>query len=114
MNKYYIYKKVSDFKFMAKAIIVIITALILIFTASHIVSSKQNSSKTFETTNIIYKSVYINNDDTLWSIADKYYTDEFGSVRDYVNEIKRCNSLSSNTIYAGRYIVVPVYINPLY
>lgn len=61
--------------------------------------------------NISYISVPITTNDTLWSIADKYYSDEFGTIRDYVKEIKRCNSLKSDNIYAGRYIVVPVIYN---
>lgn len=55
-------------------------------------------------------SVYIETDDTLWSIAYKYYSEEFGSIEDYIKEIKKCNSLKSDAIYAGRHIIVPVYI----
>lgn len=113
MKKYYIYKKISNFNFITKFLIVIMIAIILIFVTSHIVSSKQNSSKAPVTGDITYKSVYINVDDTLWSIADRYYTEEFGSISDYINEIKRCNSLSSDAIYAGKYIVVPVYNNTM-
>lgn len=60
---------------------------------------------------ICYLSVPISNQDTLWSIAEEYYTEEFGSVKNYIKEIKECNSLSSDAIYAGNHIIVPVYDN---
>lgn len=61
-----------------------------------------------ETGSINYISVLVTSDDTLWSIADRYYSDEFGTVKDYIKEIKRCNVLKSDNIYAGRHIIVPV------
>ncbi|MCI9077856.1 MAG: LysM peptidoglycan-binding domain-containing protein [Lachnospiraceae bacterium] len=70
-----------------------------------------NSNKAVVNTgmgNVSYISVSITADDTLWSIAGRYYSDEFGTIKDYVKEIKRCNSLKSDNIYAGRNIIVPV------
>ena len=34
-----------------------------------------------------------------------------GSFNDFLEEIKRCNGLSSDTIYAGNHIIVPVVIH---
>ena len=55
-------------------------------------------------------SVLIEEGDTLWSLASEYYTDEFSSVADYLIEIKRMNGISSDTLYAGNYILIPQYI----
>lgn len=54
-------------------------------------------------------SVQIQPGDSLWSIAEHYYTDDFDSMKDYVAEIKRSNRLTSDTIHAGAYIIVPYY-----
>ena len=84
-------------------IISLILSLFILYTKQRTVSKADNS-------NITYMSVYIETDDTLWSIAYKYYSEEFGSIEDYIKEIKKCNSLKSDAIYAGRHIIVPVYI----
>lgn len=55
-------------------------------------------------------SVQIEEGDSLWSLASEYYTAEFSSVADYITEIKRMNGLSSDTLYAGSYILIPQYI----
>ncbi len=88
---------------------IIIIPLILII-ISLILCTKQRTVSKADNSNITYMSVYIETDDTLWSIAYKYYSEEFGSIEDYIKEIKKCNSLKSDAIYAGRHIIVPVYI----
>lgn len=88
------------------ALVIFLSAILITF---FIISG--NSHKTAastDTDNISYISVPITANDTLWSIADKYYSDEFGTIKDYVKEIKRCNALKSDNIYAGRHIIVPV------
>ncbi len=56
-------------------------------------------------------AVMVEREDTLWSIADKYYTEECGSIRDYIAEIRRCNSLENDTIYAGYSLIIPVWVS---
>ncbi len=56
-------------------------------------------------------SVMVQEDDTLWGIAQKYYTDECGSMKDYIKEIKECNHLTSDTIYEGYSLLVPVWMS---
>lgn len=57
-----------------------------------------------------FKSVPVTSKDTLWSIAKENYSQEYGSLKDYIKEIKRCNSLSSDRINAGSSIIVPIYV----
>lgn len=54
-------------------------------------------------------SVYIRPGDSLWSIAEQYYSEECGSMKDYIAEIKRSNGLKEDTIHVGAYIIVPYY-----
>ena len=55
-------------------------------------------------------SVKIEEGDSLWSIANEYYTDEFSSISAYISEIKRMNGLSSDMLYIDSYILVPQYV----
>lgn len=54
-------------------------------------------------------SVYVEKGDSLWSIAEEYYTPECGSMKEYVREIKNTNNLESNTIRYGYTLLVPYY-----
>lgn len=57
-----------------------------------------------------YKSVEIMPGDTLWDIAREHAdTENYMNTNDYIKEIKRMNSLKSNTIHAGSYLIIPYY-----
>lgn len=56
-------------------------------------------------------SVMVEKEDTIWTIAGRYYTEECGSMKEYVAEIKKCNSLENDTIYAGYPIIIPVWVS---
>ena len=60
-----------------------------------------------------YQSVQIKSGDTIWSIAETWMTDEWQDTREYVNEIKAINNLTSDTIHAGNYLVIPYYDHDL-
>lgn len=54
-------------------------------------------------------SVQIEAGDTLWELAEQYYSTEFSSLSSYIEEIKRTNQLSGDTIHAGCYLIIPYY-----
>lgn len=54
-------------------------------------------------------SIQVQRGDTLWSIASSYVSDEYNDLNDYISEIMVSNGLSSDTIHAGSYIIVPYY-----
>lgn len=57
-----------------------------------------------------FKSIQIDKGDTLWSIAkENMDTEHYKNTSEYVEEIKTMNSLASDQIVAGRYIIVPYY-----
>lgn len=66
------------------------------------------------TSQLYYKSVQIEQGDSLWSIAEEYMNPEFASIPDYIREIKRVNHISSDQIHAGAYLVVPYYASESY
>lgn len=57
-----------------------------------------------------FKSVEIAKGDTLWSIAnDNIDYEHCKNTYEYVSEVKKMNSLTSDRIIAGSYIIVPYY-----
>lgn len=56
-----------------------------------------------------YKSVQIQAGDSLWGIAQRYYSDEWGSVRIFMEEIKSLNGISNDGIHYGNYLAIPYY-----
>lgn len=54
-------------------------------------------------------SIEVKKGDTLWSIASRYYSDEYHNMNTYIDEIRDSNGLSSDTIHTGNYIIVPYY-----
>ena len=55
-----------------------------------------------------YTEIRIDRGDTLWSIADRYMSEEYTSRRAYVREIQKINDLGCDLQY-GQRILVPYY-----
>ena len=56
-------------------------------------------------------SVMVEENDTIWTIANEFYTEECGSMKDYVSEIKTYNSLDDDIIYAGYPLIIPIWVS---
>lgn len=56
-----------------------------------------------------YTSIEIERGDTLWNIAEEYMTPEYGSVQEYVDEIKAVNDLGDDEIHSGQYLMIPYF-----
>lgn len=57
-----------------------------------------------------YTTVEIEQGDTLWSIASERYTaNGYGDVREYIEELRKLNNMSDDTIKTGDKIVVTYY-----
>lgn len=70
------------------------------------------SSETIKVQRKRFVSVKIEKGDTLWSIAEDYYSESGkNKVSEYIKEIKLCNRLKGNTIHTGRYLVIPYFEN---
>lgn len=60
-----------------------------------------------------YRSVQVEEGDTLWSIALEYNDEELSksSTKDYIEDVVSINNLvRDDKITAGNYIIVPVYV----
>ncbi|SFA71938.1 hypothetical protein SAMN05216249_101190 [Acetitomaculum ruminis DSM 5522] len=56
-----------------------------------------------------YKTIQIHNNDSLWSIACQYAPD--GNYEAYIEEVSTINHLSTDVLYIGCYLTIPVYNN---
>lgn len=56
-----------------------------------------------------YTSIRIEEGDSLWSIADRYAASSPMNTSEYVQELKRMNRLTDDTIHAGHYLTVVYY-----
>ena len=56
-----------------------------------------------------FKSIYIAEGDTLWSIADEHMDAHYSNKQEYISEVKRMNSLTSDHIECGNYLIVPYF-----
>lgn len=99
--------KVNRSKRRAAVLFLVLVILTIVFTAKKM----PLTSKATTTENHIYtiESIMIEEGDSLWKIASEHYTYEFGSIKQYISEIKRINNLYSDDITAGCYLIVPYY-----
>ena len=56
-----------------------------------------------------YTSIKIENGDSLWSIANRYAASSPMNTSEYVQELKRMNQLTDDTIHVGHYLTVVYY-----
>lgn len=97
--------KSNTFICKVASVVVIMVALfliVLLLLPERAAYADNSTSKTYSIT-----SVQIEEGDSLWSLASEYYTEEFESLNSYITEIKRMNGLSSDTLYAGNYLLIP-------
>ncbi len=99
MNRVFEKKRLSV---VVMALALMILFVIVLFCDLKEAQGHSNSKKTVT-------SVYINEGDSLWSIASRFYSDECGDMDDYIDEICDTNHLTSSTIHAGNYLIIPYY-----
>ncbi len=92
--------------------IALILSLIIMITVSFLLASFSTEANDMEhqPSYKYYKSIEIAKGDTLWSIAnDNFDPDHYKDIYEYVSEVKKLNTLSSDAIVAGNYVIVPYY-----
>jgi LysM repeat protein len=53
-----------------------------------------------------YKSVMLQEGDTLWGIAEEYMDESYSSIEEYIIELKKINNLDSDEIHEGSYLMI--------
>lgn len=56
-----------------------------------------------------YKSIEIQEGDSLWSIAEDHMSEEYSSIHEYIDEVVEINNLNSTQIHEGQYLIVGYY-----
>lgn len=56
-----------------------------------------------------YRTIEVKAGDTLWSIADAYADSAYVNKEEYINEIKKMNNISDDTIHSGNYLTISYY-----
>lgn len=82
----------------------IATIAIIIFLIIILINEIANKPKYTET----YKTIYISEDETLWSIAEEYKKPN-QDIREYIYEIKKLNNMESAAIYEGQELTIIIY-----
>lgn len=91
-------------------LIMMVCFLICIGTVMHISATKIGAeSDISKITYKYYKSYYVEDGDTLWSIAKAHISDEYPDVDAYITEVKNINGLYGNDLKQGSHICIPYY-----
>lgn len=98
------------FRRNGRVILILILSLILVTLVLLAFSRKTAAENSRKKVYEYYTSVFVEEGDTLTSIAEEYYDPAYGgSVKELIGRIRTVNRLGSDRIYAGRYLLVPYY-----
>ncbi len=90
-------------------IIAFILGVCIMGVGGHILSVPQTKAANIREKRVL--SVMVEENDTLWTIANEFYTEECGSMKDYISDIKRYNSIENDVIIAGYPLIIPVWVS---
>ena len=93
---------------MKRKIIIVTVLAFIIITTSLIVNATSNPNREVKQITKEYITITINRDDTLWSIAEIYMSDNYYNFNTYIKEIESINNINRDRIYAGEKIIIPV------
>lgn len=82
----------------------ITTLAMIIFLIIILINTVTNKPKYTEK----YKTIYISEHETLWSIAEEYKKPG-QDIREYIYEIRKLNNMESAAIYEGQELTIIVY-----
>ena len=88
-------------------------SLILIICIIFGVNNKKQNPEAATSNQKYYACITIDEDETLWTIAEEHYSEEYNSYQEYIDEVKFINNLTDDTIYRGAKLVSPYYAAPL-
>lgn len=93
-----------------RLLILCIITIFLVFTAcalfGNTLSSAHEGAADSPVNFKYYTSIEIQPGDTLWDIAEAYITEDYESISEYVQDLKKINSLDSDNITAGQNLIV--------
>ena len=90
------------------ALIILICLLGLILTFAFCTNTSASPEST-AAKNKYYTCIDIEQGDTMWEIADRFFTEEYSDYNEYIAEVMSINNLNSEHIRSGIKLCVPYY-----
>lgn len=94
-------------KFVLSVMAVAALVCIILFSSKNVTSAGESGEAVPLTK--YFKTITIEQGDTLWSLAEEYKSGDSRSTREYVKELRRMNDLHSDQINAGQKLVVAYF-----
>lgn len=98
-------KRINQEVIVASIISIIVLCVIFI----GVITEKTVASASTTKDEKYVMSIRIEKGDTLWGIAKENITSHYESIDEYIEEIMECNSLTSDTIHEGQFLIIPYY-----
>lgn len=102
-------KKRRNRELQRSFLIIILSALLIIAMTLLFFGTKSQAAERRPAPVKCYASVQIGSGETLYSMAERYYSSEFRSVDRMVSEIKTINNMDNDQVTSGLYIIIPYY-----
>ena len=84
---------------------VIMGITIFRFTAQPAIAGSRSEEPRYK----YYTSIYVEQGDSLWSIAEEHITSDYDSIYSYIDEVKNINHLTGDFIKSGTRLCIPYY-----
>lgn len=94
-------------RFFTALIVLSIVTCIILFANKNITNADENGDSI--KLNKYYKTITIENGDTLWDIANTYKSGDYRTTKDYVDELMQMNNLHNDSIMSGQKLVVAYF-----
>ena len=94
---------------LLKKSILAVCMLLTVFALLMITSGTTSAGEEQEVKTKFYTSYDIQQGDTLWSVAEQYMCAEYGSIYDYIDEVRSINHIYGDQLTAGMHICIPYY-----
>lgn len=89
------------------AAVMFLTILATVFVITGCLKANQVKASSAKEENVYYKTIQVEEGDTLWTLADQYMGSNSFDRQQYIDEVKEMNHLTDDTIESGAYLMIP-------
>ena len=89
------------------AAVMFLTILATVFVITNCLKANQVKASSAKEETIYYKTIQVEEGDTLWTLADQYMGNSSFDKQQYIDEVKEINHLTDDTIESGAYLMIP-------
>ena len=89
------------------AAVMFLTILATVFVITGCLKANQVKASSAKEENVYYKTIQVEEGDTLWTLADQYMGSNSFDRQQYIDEVKEMNHLTDDTIESGSYLMIP-------